>query len=551
MKTIRFKSIFQFVIFVFLLTGLFAPAQAQARTSAPPQAASLLQFTSAGNILGFTNSGMYVASGMKAMHVDFIGAQAVSPVADGSPSTTDKGKAAPLGRVLYPNLWKGVSLTYDAPAGSILRSTYKLEAQADPNAIRLRYNAPLTVEADGRLAIQYATGLMRESAPIAWQEINGQRRNVAVSFKLIGPPAPQTVGFALGNYDTRYPLNIDPSLTWNTFLGGSGYDVGKGIAVDASGNVYVTGNSDATWGTPVQAFGGSTDAFAAKISSLTVTVNQASTQPDPTNTSPINFTAVFNMPINVSTFTASDVTLGGTAPGALSAVISQIAPNNGTTFNIAVSGMSGSGTVTASIAAGGIQDPSGGSNDASTSTDNTVTYGSGGNNATTLPGTGFAPFKVTSLPAQPLDKAYRATDLILNIPSLGVKTAIVGVPMTNNSWDVSWLGNSAGWLNGSAFPTWIGNSVITGHVWNADNTPGIFVHLKDLKYGDQIQVKAFGQTYTYEVRESQAVWPNQVSTVMQHEDHAYITLVTCEDYNLFFTTYSFRRMVRAVLISVK
>jgi len=47
------------------------------------------------------------------------------------------------------------------------------------------------------------------------------------------------------------------------------------------------------------------------------------------------------------------------------------------------------------------------------------------------------------------------------------------------------------------------------------------------------------------------VWPSQVNTVMKHEDRAYVTLVTCEDYNLFFTTYSFRRMVRAVLVSIK
>ena len=44
------------------------------------------------------------------------------------------------------------------------------------------------------------------------------------------------------------------ALTWNTFLGGSGGDVGDGIAVDGSGNVYVAGYSDATWGSPVRAY---------------------------------------------------------------------------------------------------------------------------------------------------------------------------------------------------------------------------------------------------------------------------------------------------------
>jgi len=106
-----------------------------------------------------------------------------------------------------------------------------------------------------------------------------------------------------------------------------------------------------------------------------VTVNQAAGQSDPTVTSPIHFTTIFNEPINTSTFTASDVTLGGTVSGTLSAVVTQIAPNDGTTFDIAVSGMTGFGTVTSSIPANAVKDPAGNPNTASTSTDNTVTFG--------------------------------------------------------------------------------------------------------------------------------------------------------------------------------
>lgn len=105
----------------------------------------------------------------------------------------------------------------------------------------------------------------------------------------------------------------------------------------------------------------------------TVTINQADGQPDPAtgNGAVIHFKAVFSEP--VTGFTNSDVTLSGTA-GATTVVVTQIAPNNGTTYDVAVSGMTQAGTVTASIPASAAQDAAANGNTASTSTDNTVTY---------------------------------------------------------------------------------------------------------------------------------------------------------------------------------
>jgi hypothetical protein len=76
----------------------------------------------------------------------------------------------------------------------------------------------------------------------------------------------QEVGFKAGSYDPRYPLVIDLVQTWNTFLGSStGFCSGRDIAVDTSGNVYVTGECSATWGSPVRPFAGVRDDFAAKL----------------------------------------------------------------------------------------------------------------------------------------------------------------------------------------------------------------------------------------------------------------------------------------------
>ena len=168
-----------------------------------------------------------------------------------------------------------------------------------------------------------------------------------------------------------------------------------------------------------------------------------------------------------------------------------------------------------------------------------------------LPDTGFAPDMITNLPFQPIAKAYSSTEMVLEIPSLAQKMVIVGVPQSETSWDVSWLGKMAGYLAGSAYPTWVGNTVLTGHVWDANNKPGPFINLKLLKYGEQIKISAFGQVYTYEVRENRPVTVDAVTTVFKHEDQAWVTLITCESYNPITGGYSYRRMVRAVLISVK
>lgn len=166
-----------------------------------------------------------------------------------------------------------------------------------------------------------------------------------------------------------------------------------------------------------------------------------------------------------------------------------------------------------------------------------------------LPETGFAMGRSTQLAPQAV--AYAATDLRLSIPSQGVDARIVGVPTADGDWDVSWLGRQVGHLQGTAWPTWVGNSVLTGHVWNADNTPGVFAGVRNLAYGDQIEVQADGQTYVYEVRETRLVLPRNLRVLNRDDGYAWLTLVTCEGYNPFTQDYIFRRAVSAVLVNVK
>jgi hypothetical protein len=224
----------------------------------------ILQFTSGGHALGFAPGGMYAATGDHALHVDFAGANAVQPQAD-SPASVD-GQAAPLGSVTYANLWNGITLAYTAGAGIIYTTTYTMAPGADPADIRLEYNTPLSENEDGTLNIAFETSTLTESAPVAWQEIDGERVAVEASFQVRG----QEAGFSLGAFDPAYALTIDPTLVWNTFLGGDvGWDFGNEIAVDSGGNIYVVGSSDTSWGSPVRPYSGDsyTDAFVAKFTS--------------------------------------------------------------------------------------------------------------------------------------------------------------------------------------------------------------------------------------------------------------------------------------------
>jgi LPXTG-site transpeptidase (sortase) family protein len=177
-----------------------------------------------------------------------------------------------------------------------------------------------------------------------------------------------------------------------------------------------------------------------------------------------------------------------------------------------------------------------------------------------LPGTGFSPQHVTVLSAQPAEKAYAnfstgsnqvLGDLWLEIPRLGVQMPIVGVPQSDGEWDVSWLGNDAGWLNGTAFPTWAGNSVMTGHVYDANGNPGPFVHLNWLWWGDKVVVHAWGGQYVYEVRQVMQVGPEATSSVITHEELPWVTLITCRGYDEASNSYKYRVVVRAVLVEVK
>ena len=235
---------------------------------------TLLQFTTSnGHVVGFQKGSIVVAALDHMLRVDLVGARAVAPVSKDGSAPGNESKPVPaskLQRVTYPEAWEGITVVYEASDEAILKSTYHIRANVPGQPvqrIRLRYNRPVRLDRHGNLVIAYEAGEMTETAPVAWQEIDGQRRPVQAAYLLLGE---REVGFSLGEHDPSFPLVIDPSLTWNTFLGGSGSDYGWSVAADGSGNVYVAGYSNASWGSPVRAFtvsGTNPDVFVAKLNS--------------------------------------------------------------------------------------------------------------------------------------------------------------------------------------------------------------------------------------------------------------------------------------------
>src|SRR5438094_6579003 len=177
------------------------------------------------------------------------------------------------------------------------------------------------------------------------------------------------------------------NLSWTASsdnVGVSGYRVFRGgtqIATTSTTSYANTGLSPSTtYSYTVAAYdaAGNLSAQSSSASATTpappditppsVTINQAAGQADPTSASPINFTAVFTKP--VSGFSGAGVTISGTAGGTKTVTVS----GGPSTYIVAVSGMTTSGTVIASIPAGVAQDAAGNANTASTSTDNSVTF---------------------------------------------------------------------------------------------------------------------------------------------------------------------------------
>ena len=158
--------------------------------------------------------------------------------------------------LVYRDLYEGIDLVYSGREG-FLKSDFIVQPGADPEQIRTSYSGVEAIAVrDEYLVLQTASGELIEAPPLVYQEIDGRRVPIQASYAFfdeannliseteLNPQSSSVrVGFSLGSYNPAFPLVIDPTLEYSTFLGGSGNDRGLDVALDDEGNIYLTGST--------------------------------------------------------------------------------------------------------------------------------------------------------------------------------------------------------------------------------------------------------------------------------------------------------------------
>jgi hypothetical protein len=155
---------------------------------------------------------------------------------------------------------------------------------------------------------------------------------------------------------TGGPADYNVQVTGATGSGNVQIDIATSAAQDLAGN-----NSNAVVNTD--------NIVAFDNVAPTVSVDQAGGQADPTSTSPINFRVLFSE--TVTGFTSGDIAFTGSSAGGILAAAITGGPAD---YNVAVTGMTTTGTVIIVVATGAGADAAGNNSAAPTITDNQVQW---------------------------------------------------------------------------------------------------------------------------------------------------------------------------------
>ncbi|MEM6269087.1 MAG: PKD domain-containing protein [Bacteroidota bacterium] len=145
------------------------------------------------------------------------------------------GEVGLFGELHYAEVYPGIDLVFYGQEAS-LKYDAIVAPGADPGQIAFRYPGLDDIYLEGgELVMVTSLGKHLEMAPLAYQMIDGQRREVACAFVLEAG----TVGFALPEgYDADYELVIDPSIVFGSYTGSFADNFGFTATYDTAGNLY-------------------------------------------------------------------------------------------------------------------------------------------------------------------------------------------------------------------------------------------------------------------------------------------------------------------------
>ena len=150
-------------------------------------------------------------------------------------------------RVEYRDVYRGIDLVYYGRDGE-LEYDFVVRPGANPEDIRLRIEGAERAEVTetGDLRIQTRDGSLTHRRPVAFQTIDGESHPVEARFELHEEDGATLARIAVGPHDASRDLVVDPVLAYSTYLGASGGEFHATAVTDSAGNVYVGGTYSST-----------------------------------------------------------------------------------------------------------------------------------------------------------------------------------------------------------------------------------------------------------------------------------------------------------------